>query len=70
MSVQGLLQKYQDNPRLFQLADRLSFSQPQRIYLKNLQGSASQFAVAAAFLHPALADRNHLIVLHDAEEAA
>src|SRR5436190_21904885 len=70
MSVKDLLQQYQDTPRLFQLADRLSFSQPQKIYLKNLQGSSSQFVVAAAFLHPACTDQNHLIILNDAEEAA
>ena len=70
MSVQALLQQYQNTPRLFQLADRLSFSQPQKIYLKNLQGSSPQFAVASAFLHPACSQLNHLIVLNDAEEAA
>jgi transcription-repair coupling factor (superfamily II helicase) len=70
MSVQDLLLQYQDTPRLFQLTDRLSFSQPEKIYLKNLQGSASQFVVAAAFQHPACAGLNHLIVLNDAEEAA
>ena len=70
MSVKDLLELYQDNPRLFQLADRLSFAQPQKIYLKNLQGSSSQFAVAAAFLHPSCLQLNHLIILNDAEEAA
>ncbi len=65
-----LLMPFQNNPRLFQLADRLSFSQPQKIYLKNLYGSSSQFTVAATFLHPACAQLNHLIVLNDAEEAA
>jgi transcription-repair coupling factor (superfamily II helicase) len=70
MSVQALLDQYQNTPRLFQLADRLSFSQPQKIYVKNLQGSSSQFVVAATFLHPACAQLNHLIVLNDAEEAA
>lgn len=70
MSVKDLLKQYQDTPRLFQLADRLSFAQPQKIYLKNLQGSSSQFVVAATFLHPACARLNHLIVLNDAEEAA
>ena len=64
------MQRYQDTPRLFQLADKLSFSQPQKIYLKNLQGSSSQFVVAATFLHPSCADHNHLIILNDAEEAA
>ena len=70
MSVQDLLLQYQNTPRLFQLADRLSFSQPQKIYLKNLQGSSSQFVVAAVFTHPSCAQLNHLIILNDAEEAA
>jgi transcription-repair coupling factor (superfamily II helicase) len=70
MSVQDLLKQYQDTPRLFQLVDRLSFDQPQNIYLKNLHGSASQFVVSATFLHPGCASLNHLIVLNDAEEAA
>ncbi len=70
MSVQDLLEQYQNTPRLFQLADRLTFAQPQKIYLKNLQGSSSQFVVAAAFLHPSCSQLNHLIVLNDAEEAA
>ncbi|HKB43783.1 MAG TPA: transcription-repair coupling factor [Chitinophagaceae bacterium] len=70
MSVQDLLQQYQDTPRLFQLADRLSFAEPQKIYLKNLQGSSSQFVVAATFLHPSCANLNHLIVLNNAEDAA
>jgi transcription-repair coupling factor (superfamily II helicase) len=76
MSVQGLLEQYQNTPRLFQLSDRLSFAQPsagsrgQKIYLKNLQGSSSQFVVAAAFLHPSCTQLNHIIILNDAEEAA
>lgn len=70
MSVQDLLQKFQNTPRLFQLTDRLSFSKPENIYLKNLQGSSSQFAVAAAFLHDACSSLNHLVILNDAEEAA
>jgi transcription-repair coupling factor (superfamily II helicase) len=67
---QDLLLQFQNNPRLFQLADRLSFSQPQKIYLKNLLGSSSQFTVAAAFLHDACSQLNHLVILNDAEEAA
>ena len=67
---QDLLMQFQNNPRLFQLADRLSFSQPQKIYLKNLKGSSSQFTVGATFLHPACSQLNHLIILNDAEEAA
>ena len=70
MGIQNLLKQYQDTPRLFQLADRLSFSQPEKIFLKNLRGSSSQFVVASAFLHPSCEKLNHLIVLNDAEEAA
>ncbi|MBL7746735.1 MAG: transcription-repair coupling factor, partial [Chitinophagaceae bacterium] len=70
MSVKDLLEQYQNTPRLFQLADRLSFAQPEKIYLQNLRGSSSQFVVAAAFLHPSLSQLNHLIILNDAEEAA
>ncbi|MBK5271028.1 MAG: hypothetical protein JJE22_08445, partial [Bacteroidia bacterium] len=70
MSVKDLLQKFQDTPHLFQLVDKISFAQPQKIYLKNLQGSSTQFVVAATFLHPSCAELNHLIVLNDAEEAA
>ncbi len=70
MSVRDLLLQYQNTPRLFQLADKLSFAQPQKIYLKNLRGSSSQFVVAAAFQHPACSQLNHLIILNDTEEAA
>lgn len=70
MSVKNLLDQYQNTPRLFQLSDRLSFAQPQKIYLGNLHGSSSQFVVAAAFLHPSCSQLNHIIVLNDAEEAA
>ncbi len=65
-----LLKQYQDTPRLFQLADRITFAQPQKLYLKGLHGSSSQFVVGASFLHPACSQLNHLIVLNDAEEAA
>src|SRR5205814_2923130 len=70
MSVPALLQQYQKTPRLFQLVDKLSFAQPQKIYLKDLQGSSSQFVVASAFLHPFCSQLNHLVILNDAEQAA
>ncbi len=70
MSVKDLLERYQNTPRLFQLADRLSLAQPQKIFLENLRGSASPFVVAAAFTHPSLSQHNHLVILNDAEEAA
>jgi transcription-repair coupling factor (superfamily II helicase) len=70
MSVQNLLSAYQSSPRLFSLADRLSFAQPQNIYVKNLQGSAAEFVAAAVFLHPSCSQLNHLIICNDAEDAA
>src|SRR6187402_1238796 len=70
MSVKALLNDFINSPRLFQLADRLSFSQPQKIYLENLRGSSPEFFTAAIFEHPSCSQFNHLIVLNDAEDAA
>ncbi len=70
MSVQDLLTRYKNSPRLFQLADRLSFSQPQKIYLKNLRGSSSQFVAAGVFLHPSCSQLNHVFICNDEEDAA
>lgn len=70
MSVQNLLSAYQQSPRLFTLADKLTFAQPQNIYVKNLQGSAVEFVAASVFLHPYCSNLNHLIICNDAEEAA
>ena len=70
MNLNVLLEQYQNNPRLFQLADKLSFAQPQRIFLKNLQGSSAEFVVTAVFNHTATSSLNHVVVLNDAEEAA
>jgi len=70
MSVQALLESYIHSPRLFQIADKVSFAQPQKIQLENLHGSSSQFVVAATFLNPICAQLNHLVICNDAEEAA
>src|SRR5215213_3081343 len=70
MNLQHLTDKFQNNPRLFQLADRLTFFQPQCIYLKNLHGSSIEFNLSAIFNHKATDGLNHLIILNDAEEAA
>ncbi len=70
MNLNLLLEGYLKDPRIFQIADRILLSEPQRLYLKDLHGSASQFAVAAVFQHEWTASLNHLIILNDAEEAA
>jgi len=70
MNLSVLLEKYQQSPRLFQLTDRLLFADPQKIFLKNLQGSSAEFLVSSVFMHANTQTLNHLVVLNDAEEAA
>jgi transcription-repair coupling factor (superfamily II helicase) len=70
MNLQVLQDAFTNNSRLFQLADRITLSQPQRIYLKNLRGSAPSFIVNSIFHHPACSQINHLVVCEDAETAA
>ncbi len=70
MNLNVLLEAFAKDPRVFSIADRITMSKPQQLFLKNLYGSASQFIVAAIFQHPACAQINHVIVLNDAEEAA
>ncbi len=70
MTTEELLKGWINTPRLFSLAERLAVPAPQNIYVKNLQGSSSQFVAAAAFLHPSCSGLNHLFVCNDAEDAA
>lgn len=70
MNLSVLLDQYRNSPRLFQLADRLSFVDTQKIFLKNLHGSSAEFVVSSVFMHEQSAALNHLVVLNDAEEAA
>src|SRR5688572_8828722 len=74
MSCSALLEKYQNSPRLFQLADRITFASQkgsgQKIRLKNLRGSSSQFVAAAIFTHPSCVQINHVFICNDSEEAA
>jgi len=70
MNLQVLMEAYSKDPRIFQIADRIGLSQPQHIWLKNLQGSSSQFTVSAVFEHQLSSQLNHLVILNDAEDAA
>src|SRR6478735_6506908 len=70
MSFGELLDRYKNSPRLFQLADRLSFAQAQKIYLSNLRGSSSQFVAASVFLHPSCSQINHVFICNEPEDAA
>lgn len=71
MNLPSLLSSFStDNPRLFQLADRLTMSQPQHLYCKNLRGSSPSFLVASVFQNNLFEGLNHLIICDDAESAA
>ncbi|MCW3113955.1 MAG: transcription-repair coupling factor, partial [Segetibacter sp.] len=70
MNLQHLTDKFRSNPRLFQIADRITLSEPQHLYLKNLHGSSPEFTVSAIFNHTSTEGLNHLVILNDAEEAA
>src|SRR5665647_1001357 len=70
MNLDVLLNSYKNDPRVFTIADSIGLSQPQKIHLSGLQGSASQFIINAVFSHPAASKINHLVILRDAEEAA
>ena len=70
MNLDVLLNSYKNDPRIFSIADRIGLSQPQKIHLAGLHGSASQFIINAVFNHPAASKINHLVILRDAEEAA
>jgi len=70
MNLKELLSAFHDSPRLFQLADRLSFAQPQRIFLKNLHGSSPAFVISSIFQGEINSQLNHLVICNDAESAA
>jgi transcription-repair coupling factor (superfamily II helicase) len=70
MNLQLLLEKYMNSPRIETIAGRISLSRPGTTRITRLQGSASQFVVAAVYQHPDAAKMNHLVILDDAEEAA
>jgi len=61
---------YANAPRLFQLADRLTLSQPQKIHLKNLQGGSAAFVISSIFENRMTSGLNHVVVCEDAESAA
>ncbi len=70
MNLQALLNEFQNNPRLFQLADRLSYARPENIFCRNLSGSAAAFLISSVFTNPSSAQLNHLIICEDSESAA
>jgi len=59
-----------NSPRIFQIADRITLSQPQKISLKNLYGSSPAFVISAIFQNETASQLNHVVVCADAEAAA
>ena len=70
MNLEVLLQEYTNDPRCFKIVDRITASQPARLHLKGLSGSAAPFVLTTVFSHPTASQLNHLVILRDAEEAA
>jgi len=70
MNLTVLMDKYVHDPRIQAITDRIGMPSPKPLRLTQLYGSASQFVVAATYIHPGAAGMNHLVILNDAEEAA
>jgi len=70
MNSEALLRSFSHSPRLFQLADKILLSKPQRVVCKNLQGSSPAFLISAIFQQDSTSQLNHLVVCEDAEAAA
>ena len=70
MNLQELLNRFRNDTRLFQLADRITLSQPQHIYCKDLQGSSPAFVITGIFQHESCSQLNHVVVCEDSESAA
>lgn len=70
MSLGDLLDQFNNSPRIFQLADRLSIAKSEKIFLKNLQGSSAEFVLSSIFTRKDGELLNHLVILNDSEEAA
>ncbi len=64
------MEKYSNDPRLQQIADRITMSKPQQLFLSQLYGSSSAFVISSILKHPSTKSFNHLIIVEDAEEAA
>ena len=70
MNADVLMSMYKNDPRSFKIVDGITLSKPEHFHLKGLQGSTSQFILAAVHANEAASQINHLVILRDAEEAA
>jgi transcription-repair coupling factor (superfamily II helicase) len=77
MNADVLMSMYKNDSRINKIAEGIVFpvpsqsgAQPSKIHIKGLNGSATQFVLAAVHEHKATAHTNNLVILRDAEEAA
>ena len=70
MNLDVLMNFYKNDPRCFQIANRITLSKPQHLLLSGLCGSAFEFLFAAVHNQAILSQTNHLLIVGDAEEAA
>ena len=70
MNLDVLQNIYKNDPRCFQIANRITLSKPQHLLLSGLNGSLFDVFFAAVHSQDILSQSNHLIILRDAEEAA
>jgi transcription-repair coupling factor (superfamily II helicase) len=70
MNSEELSAAFLRSPRLFQMAERLILSSPQRIRCRNLQGSSSACLISGILQHSMTSQLNHMVVCEDAESAA
>src|SRR5580698_11530692 len=70
MNSEVLSDLFLNSPRLFQLANRLTLSSPQKISLSGLYGSSPAFVISSLFQHSITSQLNHIVICEDAEAAA
>lgn len=70
MNLDVLMNSYSNDPRIFKIADKILLPGAQHIHLSGLHGSASQFIFSSVFNLDVCSQKNHLVILRDAEEAA
>ncbi|HLY68290.1 MAG TPA: transcription-repair coupling factor [Puia sp.] len=70
MNSEVLSDLFLTSPRLFQLANRLTLTSPQKISLYGLHGSSPAFVISSLFHHSITSQLNHVVVCDDAESAA
>ena len=70
MNLDVLLNIYKNDPRCFQIANRITLSKPQHLLLSGLNGSAFDLLFSSIHQQDITSQTNHLLILRDAEEAA